>query len=54
MTDNRTLSEVIDDLKRIAEDKGLKLNRMEEFMQAVAILDEENNLKADTLKSKEV
>ena len=41
MKDNRKLSEVIDDLKRIAKDNALKINRMDEFMQAVAILDKE-------------
>jgi hypothetical protein len=41
MKDNRKLSEVIDDLKRIAKDNDLRINRIAEFMQAVVILDKE-------------
>jgi len=52
--DSRTLSEVIEDLRTIAKEFDLKLNRLEEFMEAVAILDEQNKLRVDTLKTKEV
>lgn len=50
----RTLSEVIKDLKSIAQENNLTLNKVEDFVQAVVILDEQNKLNVDTLKTKEV
>tara|TARA_Y100000385_G_C12581113_1_gene420514 strand:+ start:264 stop:500 length:237 start_codon:yes stop_codon:yes gene_type:complete len=46
----RKLSDVIDDLKLIADEFKLKLNRVDEFSKAVKILDTREMLRVDHLK----
>jgi hypothetical protein len=47
----RTLSDVIEDLKLIADEFQLKLNRVDEFSEAVMILEKREKLICDHLKS---
>ena len=46
----RKLSDVIEDLKLIADEFKLKLNRVDEFSKAVKILDTREMLRVDHLK----
>ena len=46
----RTLSDVVEDLKLIADEFKLKLNRVDDFSKAVKILDTREMLRVDHLK----
>lgn len=49
----RTLSDVIEDLKLIADEFKLKLNRVDDFSKAVQILDIREMLIVDNLSNNE-
>ena len=46
----RKLSDVVEDLKLIADEFKLKLNRVDDFSKAVKILDTREMLRVDHLK----